>query len=152
MHMKQGVLTAFITLAVTGWASTQPVIGNPMDSWAWKNRPLIIVAPDNADAQLAEQRKKLAGFRDDLRDRDMAVVEIIAGRANTVMGPGTGVNAPELMKSLNLKGDRFEVVLLGKDTGIKLRSERPVSTQALFSLIDSMPMRQREMKRGSQSQ
>lgn len=41
----------------------------------------------------------------------------------------------------------FLAVLIGKDGGVKLRETSPVETDRLFNLIDSMPMRQREMKR-----
>jgi len=39
----------------------------------------------------------------------------------------------------------FQVLLIGKDGGVKLRSSGPVSMKDLFGLIDSMPMRQQEM-------
>ena len=38
------------------------------------------------------------------------------------------------------------ILLVGKDGGVKLRSEEPVSIQRIFDLIDSMPMRRREMR------
>jgi hypothetical protein len=38
-----------------------------------------------------------------------------------------------------------EVVLVGKDGGVKLRSEK-LDLDAIFRLIDSMPMRQAEMR------
>ena len=45
-----------------------------------------------------------------------------------------------LRKQLNPKG--FEVVLVGKDGGMKLRETTPLSTEVLLSTIDRMPMRQ----------
>ena len=43
----------------------------------------------------------------------------------------------------------FAVVLVGKDTGVKMRRREPVAAGELFSIIDAMPMRRREM-RGSE--
>ena len=43
-------------------------------------------------------------------------------------------------------GAGSQVLLIGKDGGVKLRSTEPVSTDELFALIDSMPMRRREME------
>jgi hypothetical protein len=37
-------------------------------------------------------------------------------------------------------------VLVGKDGGVKLERSGPVSLSVIFALIDSMPMRQREMQ------
>jgi len=47
---------------------------------------------------------------------------------------------------LTLTGMGFQVLLIGKDGGVKLRSSEPVSMKDLFGLIDSMPMRQQEME------
>ena len=49
-----------------------------------------------------------------------------------------------LREALSIRG--FEILLVGKDGGVKLRSPAPVSTRDLFALIDAMPMRQREMR------
>ena len=38
------------------------------------------------------------------------------------------------------------MILVGKDGTEKLRAHHVVSAQALFALIDAMPMRQREMR------
>ncbi len=40
----------------------------------------------------------------------------------------------------------FAFLLIGKDGGDKLESKEPVSKDRLFKLIDSMPMRMREMR------
>jgi hypothetical protein len=39
----------------------------------------------------------------------------------------------------------FEVLLIGKDGGVKLRQQEPVGTDVLFAVIDAMPMRRQEM-------
>jgi len=38
------------------------------------------------------------------------------------------------------------VILIGKDGELKLRKELPVELSEIFSVIDAMPMRQREMR------
>ncbi len=43
-------------------------------------------------------------------------------------------------------GQGFQVLLIGKDGGIKMRSATPVAAEDILSLIDSMPMRQQEMR------
>lgn len=40
----------------------------------------------------------------------------------------------------------FEVLLIGKDGQVKLRRAKPVAVSELTALIDTMPMRQREMR------
>jgi len=51
----------------------------------------------------------------------------------------------DIRKRLGVVGGSFQVLLIGKDGGVKLRSSEPVSMKDLFGLIDSMPMRQQEM-------
>jgi hypothetical protein len=49
-----------------------------------------------------------------------------------------------LRDRLSARVGKFTVVLIGKDGGEKLRRSDEVDLGEIFSLIDSMPMRQRE--------
>jgi hypothetical protein len=49
-------------------------------------------------------------------------------------------------KKYNVISNQFTLLLIGKDGGEKLRSSKPVEIKTIFQLIDSMPMRQAEMK------
>jgi hypothetical protein len=44
----------------------------------------------------------------------------------------------------------FSLILVGKDGGIKLKRSDQVDLREVFELIDSMPMRQNEMRQKSQ--
>ena len=44
------------------------------------------------------------------------------------------------------EAEEFAVVLIGRDGGEKFRSDGPVSVEELFSKIDEMPVRRREMR------
>lgn len=44
-------------------------------------------------------------------------------------------------------GTGFTALLIGKDGGTKWRESRPARPDEIFALIDSMPMRAREMER-----
>ena len=52
-----------------------------------------------------------------------------------------------LRAKYRIKPGDFTVLLLGKDGGVKLRRHAPVSFAELAGLIDSMPMRQEELRR-----
>lgn len=45
-----------------------------------------------------------------------------------------------------VKRNAFTVILIGKDGGEKFRSDKPVAPDAIFGLIDTMPMRQSEIR------
>lgn len=138
---------ALLVTSVSFAASTSSR-ASPADAWAWKHRVVVVVAPDVSDVSLGKQRDALSGTEASISDRHMSVIEIVGGEASAVMGARIDVSAPELKAFLRKKDDSFEVFLLGKDTGVKLRSATPVTSDDLFSLIDSMPMRQREMSAG----
>ena len=53
-------------------------------------------------------------------------------------------NPASLLENLALSPSEFGLILIGKDGGIKLNS-RKTSLEEIFSLIDTMPMRQEEM-------
>lgn len=146
MSDRKGLKTACATL-VAALALGIPAAGaGPTDGWAWKHRVLVIFAKDDSDNDLAEQRRRLAGVEPDITERQMAVIEIVGGEAKAVLGADVDVSAAEMKTYLRKDDARFEVFLLGKDTGIKLRASEPVSANTVFSLIDTMPMRRQEMR------
>jgi hypothetical protein len=51
-----------------------------------------------------------------------------------------------LRRRFGVNKGTFTVVLVGKDGGVKLERSGPVSLSVIFALIDSMPMRHREMQ------
>jgi hypothetical protein len=61
--------------------------------------------------------------------------------------------ADSLRKDFSIKPGQMTVVLIGKDGGENLPRGSQAGLNEIFSLIDSMPMRQREMRerRGSES-
>jgi len=118
---------------------------SPLADYAWAHRPLVISAPTAGDAALARQRALLAGEADALAERDMVVIEIVGDEAWVASGEPRSFAAEALGRHLRLPPGGFAAVLIGKDTGVKLRSNDPVSPTSLFALIDRMPMRRREM-------
>jgi hypothetical protein len=54
--------------------------------------------------------------------------------------------AKKIRSRFQISREGFEILLIGKDGTVKLRSDKPVSSEDLFALIDSMPMRKREMR------
>ena len=103
-----------------------------LDAYRWENRPVLIFAASADDPDYRTQRDALEGAAEGLRDRAIVVL------SDTRPGDGGA-----LRRRLGPRG--FELLLFGKDGGLKLRETRPVSAEALFATIDAMPMRRREM-------
>ena len=86
----------------------------------WKHRVLIIDTPSMQSAPYLQQISAFDAAAAGLKERDLEVI--------------TQTSAPT-----------FRVRLIGKDGGVKLDRDTPMTTDALFALIDAMPMRQDEM-------
>ncbi len=113
-----------------------------MDDFAWSKRPVVIFAASDTDEAALHQRDLLANESAGIEDRDMVVVTVWPDRVD---GPVEGVSATSMRRRYDVAEGRFAVLLIGKDTGVKRRSEIPLSSQDLFGQIDGMPMRRREM-------
>jgi hypothetical protein len=100
----------------------------------WKARVLVLSAPTANHGDMVAQRLILAKDAQGLVERDIRIVELVSEKD------------AELRDKLKLAPGRFTVVLLGKDGEEKMRDGRPVTLDALFGLIDAMPMRKREMR------
>ncbi|MEP0521610.1 MAG: DUF4174 domain-containing protein [Hyphomicrobiales bacterium] len=120
-------------------------MANPLNNYAWKKRPIIVFAPSEDDKFLLKQRANLWPHLEALEERDIVIIEIRRGTVHFVLGESVTLRAGELRRHVALMENRFGIVLIGKDTSVKLRRAKPVTARALFDLIDSMPMRQQEM-------
>lgn len=109
---------------------------DPLAAHRWRERVLLVVAPRADDAALRRQRTLFEAMKADARERDLTLVTAV----------GTTPEAEALRRRFRL-GDGFQVVLVGKDGGAKLTATQPVGRESLVPLIDTMPMRQEEMRR-----
>lgn len=104
-----------------------------LDPYRWENRPVILFSPSAQDDTYRNAVTALDAARAALRDRDIIVLSDV-----------TPDNPSALRQRLEPKG--FLMLLVGKDGGIKLRSEEAIPVETLKQTIDAMPMRQREMR------
>jgi len=121
MKLRLGVI-AFGLIATTAAAPSS-------------HRVVVVVAESN-DPRAAQQYAALEHDAAALRERDVVVQAITPEAARR--------DRPEL--SVNSQAS-FEILLIGKDGGIKLRREQPVAAHEITALIDTMPMRKSEMRR-----
>jgi Domain of unknown function (DUF4174) len=118
-----------------------------LDALRWKNRVLVLFSPLESDASFQSQKQHLASNAEEVFDRDLMILEIVEqGQSKAGKQLLSGTSVQEIRKRFGLQTGTFQVLLIGKDGGVKLRSSEPVSMKDLFGLIDSMPMRQQEME------
>lgn len=117
-----------------------------LDALRWKNRVLVLFSPSESDPLFQLQKQGLASSAQGVLDRELMILEIMEqGQSRTGNQLLSEKSVQAIRKRLGVETGPFQVLLIGKDGGVKLRSREPVSTKDLFGLIDSMPMRQQEM-------
>ncbi len=97
---------------------------------------LVVVVGQASDPRVTQQHAALEHDAAALRERDVVVQDITPEAARRDR-PELGVTAEAA----------FEVLLVGKDGGVKLRRDKPLAASEITALIDTMPMRRNEMKR-----
>ncbi len=105
-----------------------------MKKYLWKNRILVVNKESNT-ADLNIQRQKFKGEEMGAKERDLLLI---------LKDKACNDEAVEF----NFKAGEFKAHLIGKDGGIKATYNKPVEMKKVFAEIDSMPMRQQEMKNG----
>ncbi|WP_280514342.1 DUF4174 domain-containing protein [Pseudorhizobium halotolerans] len=108
-----------------------------------KNRVLAVFG-GATDGRLRQQITLLMKKTDDLADRDMIVLQVSGDTVSAIFGSAPDLDADALRAGAEASGDEFQVILVGKDGGIKLRSNQVVANVEIFDLIDRMPMRRAE--------
>ncbi|MEM6619726.1 MAG: DUF4174 domain-containing protein [Pseudomonadota bacterium] len=106
---------------------------DPLDALKWDKRPIVIFADTGDDLLFRRQMELLAEEEEMLSERDVVVLTDIEPDAK---GP--------LRKRLRPRG--FQLVLIGKDGAVKLRKPRPWTVREISRVIDTMPMRQHEIR------
>ena len=130
----------------TGAAMSQPLQSADLSPYRWQNRLLLVFAPSPENEAYGEQTHLLGGETAALEDRDLLVFHLF-GNSQGLESASPEV-AAALRERYNVAEDAFAVVLIGKDGGEKERYRAPVTPETLYSVIDAMPMRRREMRGG----
>lgn len=117
-------------------------------SHQWKHRVLLVFAPASYNAAYLRQRLQFDKAPQGFRDRELLYVPVVDGETLQVRTQNLDAESQKaLREEFSIPSDSFAVLLIGKDGGVKLRRAEPVTADELFRLIDSMPMRQQEMRR-----
>lgn len=116
--------------------------------YRWQNRLLFVFAPTDAEPSFRALRESITLRVPEIEDRDLVVFEVVEDGPSTVDGETLDpAPAQQLRENFRIPSRAFSVILVGKDGGVKLVRQDRTSLDEIFALIDSMPMRQQEMRR-----
>lgn len=137
---------AAIFLATGAGLMPAPAAAAELSDYLWQSRPLLLFAPTDSDPRLVETLRRLAASQCDVADRDMVLGRIVTEGTSTLDGQVVDTDQAQRLRSeFGIGANSFSVVLIGKDGGEKLRVNDVPDLQAIYAVIDGMPMRGREM-------
>ncbi len=125
-----------LALIALGLPTIVGAVAPTADAMRWHRRILLIAAPGPQDPQAIAQKRILSDWTSQAADRDLALVELSGTRVTGLADP-----ASALQRRYGITPGRFEVLLIGKDGTVALRSAQPIPAGRLQSTIDAMPMR-----------
>lgn len=118
-----------------------------LDDYHWKNRVIVLFASSSENERYKTQWDEFAADEEGLSERDIVLISIFDQGKSRINGQEiTAVSTETIKQRLGESGSRFTVILIGKDGTTKLRKHEILSVVELYRTIDSMPMRQWEMR------
>jgi hypothetical protein len=128
------------------------VLSHDLAPYRWNNRILLIFSPDKTDPGYEVFNQSLEKNLSELLNRDLVVFRVFETAPSLINDkPLSPDHAQTLRDRFKVRSGRFRVILIGKDGGVKLVREGHAELQEFLDLIDSMPMRQQEMRKKGKS-
>lgn len=122
------------------------VTAQSIASHKWRNRILLVLTDDINNTIYKNQIKELQAHETGLKERKLIVYQISKDKFKTGLTEITSwQKSIQLYKDYKQSKTTLEVLLIGLDGGIKLREIDLISCEALFGVIDVMPMRKSEL-------
>jgi len=119
---------------------------DPLAPWRCKNRLLLLCVPGEGDARTESFRHAAKRHEREIVERDLQVFVLVNEGTSTL---GDSIldqrTARELRRCLEATASDTVLILVGKDGGVKYRGGATTELRQILDLIDTMPMRQREV-------
>ena len=128
----------FLLIATTAICMLGSLHAEPLAQYLWKRRVVLSFSAAESTPERISLLKQIEQYQCEFDDRQMVHIDLLAGSSDHLL----------LSRQLSLADMDFNLVLLGKDGDVKLLTSQP-SLEKLLTLIDTMPMRQRELRMGN---
>ena len=138
----------FIIFAI---CAPEEAMSMDLTQFQWKNRLLFLFAPDGSHPLFKNLQSQIVAQKAEVEDRDLVVFEVLAQDSSRMKTTSLDrQQADSIRDHFAVPRNTFSLILVGKDGGIKLKRNDQIDLGAVFELIDSMPMRQDEMRQKNQ--
>ncbi len=116
--------------------------------YQWRNRLLVLVAGSPEHPSVAPVLDRIEQSTPALAERHVVVIQLFTEATSLADGrPLTTAEVATVRKALAVDRHDEELILIGKDGGIKQRAPLQTELEEIFARIDAMPMRREEMRR-----
>ena len=112
---------------------------NPFKEYIWKNRVIVTFSPNKNNTDRSHFLNSIDKNLCEYNSRNIIHIDLLFNKENQEIE-----KFKSFFEKLSISPSEFRLILFGKDGEIKLNS-RKTSLEEIFSLIDTMPMRQEEM-------
>lgn len=144
MYMLEMLIATFLVISIS-MTNAQDI-----SSHKWNDRLIIIMVKDSNNEILKNQLSELRNSRQGLKERRLIVYQSLPEKYQTgLTNENSWIESNRIYNRLKQSDSDFEIVLIGLDGGVKLRKNELLKCEELFGVIDQMPMRKAEMKRGN---
>lgn len=125
---------------------------DPLESYRWQHRLLLVFAPKVNDPRLTEFKQAISTVQCEFNDRDL-LLGVFANDTLSRIGKRdlTSYDVAALRSSYGIKSNDFAVILIGKDGMRKSHLSEVPEMKKIFEQIDAMPMRQEEISNSTNS-
>ncbi len=153
--IQQKLLKLSMFLIMTGMCIICDVNAQNLEKHTWKNRILLVKTSDSASEIYQQQIKEFDNATDELEVRKFVLYKITGDEyeminyENPTLNDSGKIASKSTEMTLNDK-ENFEVILIGLDGGVKLRQTDVLTKEALFNIVDAMPMRRNEIDRNEE--
>tara|TARA_Y100000588_G_scaffold67460_1_gene68320 strand:- start:8821 stop:9264 length:444 start_codon:yes stop_codon:yes gene_type:complete len=113
-------------------------MGDSLNKYLWEHRIVLIFSKNKNNSMFVEQKQQFSNLNAETQERDLIFLDIF-NNSNS--------KHKHLKNKYNPESSNFKILLIGKDGEIKLQSLKVITHDKIFSLIDSMPMRQMEIQK-----
>ena len=116
--------------------------------YQWENRLVLLFAPSSVHTDYQIQMDSFQQVKPGMEDRKLIVLSVFPDSMTSTDAKAWTDADVRILRKKYLPADRESAFLLiGLDGEVKWRAELPVGAEALFSRIDVMPMRRRELEK-----
>ena len=111
----------------------------------WKHRVLLLMADSFENESLRKQVTEFNKYPNDISERKIIFYEVTPQYYKKVDNDNVvELGQSALFDQYPIAKNKFIILLIGLDGGIKEKYQEFQSAQTIFDRIDTMPMRQRE--------